>query len=237
MQGSQGLNRFSYVQNNPINATDPTGNYCNGLGHAYAYHQCLLAWNGLGQYARNWHGIETTTTPTATTDPYSVENPWDCGGSYYSNDEPNITGLDDGGGGKPLYEIAPNGGPICDTQTSGNLCVEASYTNQEVTDLANQMIQDAKSENTFGNAIAWVGGATVAAAGFIALAGPEAFPAAIAVGLFGIAVALVGGAIISDTGEKTADASLLVNSEGLPVLKSRLCQIFSGVKLQLLAKQ
>ena len=32
---------------------------CNGLGHAYAYHQCVQAWNGQGQYASNWHG----TTP------------------------------------------------------------------------------------------------------------------------------------------------------------------------------
>jgi RHS repeat-associated protein len=82
MQGSQGLNRFSYVQNNPINATDPTGNYCKGLGHAYAYHQCVLAWNGEGQYARNWHGTKTTPTTTATTDPYCLENPWDCNGTF-----------------------------------------------------------------------------------------------------------------------------------------------------------
>lgn len=80
----QSLNRFSYVLDNPINATDPTGNYCKGLGHAYAYHQCLLAWNGEGQYARNWHG---TSTPTTTTDNYCAENAWDCGGSYYGTSQ------------------------------------------------------------------------------------------------------------------------------------------------------
>ena len=72
-----------YVLGNPINATDPTGHYCNGLGHAYAYHQCVLAWNGEGQYAKNWNGNQTPATTQPTTDNYCAENPWDCGGSYY----------------------------------------------------------------------------------------------------------------------------------------------------------
>jgi len=72
-----------YVLGNPINATDPTGHYCNGLGHAYAWHQCLLAWNGKGQYAKNWPGNQTPTTTPPATDNYCAENPWDCGGSYY----------------------------------------------------------------------------------------------------------------------------------------------------------
>jgi len=83
----QNLNRYMYVLGNPINATDPTGHYCNGLGHAYAWHQCLLAWNGEGQYARNWHGNQTPATTPPVTDNYCAENPWDCGGSYYGTSQ------------------------------------------------------------------------------------------------------------------------------------------------------
>jgi len=76
-----------YVLGNPINATDPTGHYCNGLGHAYAYHQCVLAWHGEGQYAKNWHGTKTTTT----TDNYDRAGSI-CYYCYYSGVTANLGG-------------------------------------------------------------------------------------------------------------------------------------------------
>ena len=59
------------------------------MGHAYAYRQCVQAWNGQGQYAKNWHGTtpdgpgaETTLLDNAQTAPatdnYCTGNSWDC---------------------------------------------------------------------------------------------------------------------------------------------------------------
>jgi len=125
--GVQGLDRYAYVNNNPVNATDPSGHECNGLGHAYAYKQCELAWNGEGQYAKNWHGTKGTTTITTTTttatlsiDEYCAKNAWDC--------EDNSS--DSGGSGENRGSTAAS----CDPDNA-SVCYEGPIPNNLITQL------------------------------------------------------------------------------------------------------
>ena len=65
--GSQGLNRFSYVQNNPVNATDPTGHVCNGFGHqGYAYKLCLSKYYSGSSTSGNSSQYDCSLLPNGT---------------------------------------------------------------------------------------------------------------------------------------------------------------------------
>jgi len=166
----------------------------------------------LGQYARNWHGTETTTTPTATTDPYCLENPWDCDGSYSGgSDTSDISG----GGGKPIYDLAANNDcanwDVCANNLSPELMQNYWEYNKSYLDVMGR-VGDVTAG--FGIVSATVGMTTLVSdasiALFLGVVDPEPISKALILG--GVAIAVVGFIAVATTNEMQDVNNAIVES-------------------------
>ncbi len=97
MANPQNLNRFSYVANNPLRYTDPTGH---------------MMWEGDdGGY---------TPAPSPAPDDYCATHPWVCGGGGGGGDSDDDGG--DGGGGSGNNEGGSSSGSACSSSYPSILC-------------------------------------------------------------------------------------------------------------------
>jgi len=150
----QAYNRYSYVLNNPLRYTDPTGHYCVGDDEDCADE------GGDG------------SAPTGTGGNNGGGGGGGGGGGNPHDDDdfdpnPNCFGCEtgDGGGGHPLLSLA-NDPILCNVLANGNPCVDASLTSYETLDLVGDLYIASAAEIGLG-AILGIAGVVVGAAGVL----------------------------------------------------------------------
>jgi len=198
----QAWNRYSYVLNNPLRYTDPTGHYCVGDDDECADE------GGDGP------------APTGTGG-NNGGGGGGGGGNPHDDDDfdpnPNCVGCETGdaggGGGRPLLSLDST--ILCESLANGTPCVENNFSSGELDYLMGNLYKQGNKEIVWGTSLVVGGliiGAVVTAVALPALLAGAAVGLALAAGVAG-ALLVSDGALISNLASQITNVAGSGNTE------------------------